>query len=636
MMIKPQRDIWRDNDLSPTYLMNKDGQLTCMNSYDVQKCLNEHIEKSGKSIKLEPGQFISEKIGSSYESWKPGDIHFLNVACGKGKTTFIMKSLSYFLDQGYKIIFLANRKILLSQIIQYVLKGLSIVEYNWIPLEKLCDTVKDIDERVFFSTYQALGDIYKSGKEFLSEKFRNENVVLVMDEVHYFTSDCLFSTAPEYVLDGLMKQFSDSIMIMMSATAQDIFPVIARYRPYLPDRQVTVPPCPRFSPFPVSWSGVVCGNLNPTAWSCQQCNPQAQLLASQGLLADTIPGVKPIASYYYDDGFDTTKVSPYSFENDDQLLSKISVSLSDEKWLVFTGSKERGQKLMCTLAEAGIQAEFIYSPTDGEELSENASAEKSSILTDEQFKAKVLIATAVLDCGTTIHDKKVTNVVIDSMDPITSIQFVGRIRKDGQHMNLYFRSRTSKQVEDYLYQRIRQPLQDMRILDRSPYERDHNEELVGKFLGKLLTIEKCIIRKNRLAEIKLRNLQIYYAHIVVESSIYGDDSFLVHQLELFGFDTSECKSIDYCEKEEQHKAICSLIQTKLDYQMDEEEYNKFCQALDETIIIAFGSASIRRGHTHKSDTYNQLFAKNNIPYRLSYDTEDNKYTFSAISAEKSA
>lgn len=167
MLIKPQRDIWCDNDLSPTYLMNKAGQLTCMNSYDVQKCLNEHIEKSGKSIKLEPGQFISEKIGSNYERWKPGDIHFLNVACGKGKTTFIMKSLSYFLDQGYKIIFLANRKILLSQIIQYVLKGLSIAEYNWIPLEKLCDTVKDIGERVFFSTYQALGDIYKSGKEFL-------------------------------------------------------------------------------------------------------------------------------------------------------------------------------------------------------------------------------------------------------------------------------------------------------------------------------------------------------------------------------------------------------------------------------------------------------------------------------------
>lgn len=425
-------------------------------------------------------------------------------------------------------------------------------------------------------------------------------------------------------------------MIMMSATAQDIFPVIAQYKPYSPDSKVTVQPCQWFSPLPVSWGGVVCSNSNPTAWSCKQCNPQAQLLASQGFLADTIPGVKPIASYYYDDGFDTTNVSPYSFENDDQLLSKIRASLGDEKWLVFTGSKERGQKFMCTLAEAGIKAEFIYSPTDGEELSENASAEKSSILTDEQFKSKVLIATAVLDCGTTIHDKRVTNVVIDSMDPITSIQFVGRIRKDGQHMNLYFRSRTGKQVEDYLYQRIRQPLQDMRILDGSPYERDHNEELVGKLLGKLLTIEKGIIRKNRLAEIKLRNLQIYYAHIVVESSIYGDNSFLVHQLELFGFDPSECKSIDYCAKEEQRKAICSLIQTKLDYQMDEEEYNKFCLELDKAINIAYGSTAIRGGHTHKADTYNQLFDKNNIPYRLSFNTKDNKYTFSAISAEESA
>ena len=636
MLIKPSRDLWLDNDMSPTYLMNKEGQCTCMNTYEAQKCLDEHIQLSRNSIKLEHGQFISEKIGSRYEMWQPGEIHFLNVSCGKGKTTFIMKSLSYFLNQGYKIIFLANRKVLLSQIISLIHKGLSIQEYDWIPPERLCDIVKDIDKRIFFSTYQALGDIYKSKKEYLPEQFRNENVVLVMDEVHYFTSDCLFSTAPEYILDGLMKQFSDSIMIMMSATAQDIFPVIAQYKPCSPDKMVTVPPCLCFFPLSTSWGEVVCGKYNPTAWPCHQCNQRAQTFASQGILADTIPGEKPIASYYYDDRFDTTNVSPYSFENDDQLLSKISASPSDEKWLVFTGSKERGQKLMCKLSEAEIKAEFIYSPKDGEELSDNASAEKSSILTNEKFKAKVLIATAVLDCGTTIHDKKVTNVVIDSMDPITSIQFVGRIRKDGQHMNLYFRRRTGKQVEDYLYQRIRQPLRDMRTLDGSACERDHNEELVGKLLGKLLTIEKGIIRKNRLAEIKLRNLQIYYTHIVAESSIYGDDSFLVHQLELFGFDLSECKDINHCEKEEQRKAICSLIQTRLGVQMDEDEYKKICSELDKAINIAYGSAAIRGGHTHKEDTYNQLFDNKNIPYRLSFDTETKTYTFSEKSAEKSA
>ncbi len=639
MQIKRKRELATDNNIAFEYVMNQ-GRI-CENPYDNACRIEKRSGYASEMIKLEEGEYLSDRIGESYVNWRHGDVIMMNVSCGRGKTTFCIKELyPYYLNNDYCIIYLCNRLSLKAQIIKDSADELSMHEYDGLPPEVLCN-VKDFEGRVFFETYQGLGNIYKLNQKYRPECFDGKKVLLIMDEVHYFTSDCVFSTAPEYVFNGIQKQFSDAITIVMTATDWDVFDLIASSRPHTPDISMRSMPAQCYSPMNELMGQFDCKYYNQRNIQCRSCNVNYQKSAYYGYITNMQQGLKPIKQYYYDDGFDRTNVSAYYYQYKEELINKIKSSAEDEKWIIFTSSKSSGFSLKDKLNGLSINAEFIYSPDSCNELSANAIAEKNSIFSEEKFKSRVLISTAVLDCGTTIHDKSVTNIAIDCIDPVTTVQFIGRIRKDGQKMNLYFRNRTLKEVEDYLYEHIRKPLDDMRRLASSKEQRDCNEELLGAMMGNLLSSYDGKIHKNNFAERKLRNMQKYLAHIILGDVPQNDSSkpedkdksFLRHQLELFGFEPEECKYISHDEKAAQRKAICSCIESKLDTEMTKAQYTEFGKELDKLLTAAYGSPVIRGDGTHTTKKYNEIFQKYGIPFMVSKDSNNN-YIFSAVSADE--
>jgi hypothetical protein len=103
-------------------------------------------------------------------------------------------------------------------------------------------------------------------------------------------------------------------------------------------------------------------------------------------------------------------------------IDKLSEFLNDaanngNKSAIFVRSKERGN----TLKEKLIDSQFVYS-------SEEECEEPTDIALTEQFSCSNLVATKVLENGVSITDNDIGIVVIEEIDPISFMQFLGRVR----------------------------------------------------------------------------------------------------------------------------------------------------------------------------------------------------------------
>lgn len=64
-------------------------------------------------------KYIEEIIDKEYKKWKNGDKIVISSPTGSGKSTFVLKKLlPWAVDNGKKIVYLCNRKILKDQIIE--------------------------------------------------------------------------------------------------------------------------------------------------------------------------------------------------------------------------------------------------------------------------------------------------------------------------------------------------------------------------------------------------------------------------------------------------------------------------------------------------------------------------------------
>lgn len=139
-------------------------------------------------------------IDAHYTAWNESALVFLDMACGSGKTTFILNTYApYLQQQGKKMLYLCNRIPLYNQLFA------KIKEKN------LMDTVTLL-------TYQTLENKYLLKYK---ESDFDDYDVFVCDECHYFLSDALFNENTEYSFEFIMSQ-NQKIVLMMSATIKNI------------------------------------------------------------------------------------------------------------------------------------------------------------------------------------------------------------------------------------------------------------------------------------------------------------------------------------------------------------------------------------------------------------------------------
>lgn len=559
---------------------------------DVESAKERHAEYCRNIVDVPPGSYLSDIIGEDYMNWQPGDDIWLNTTCGSGKTTLVMIVLEYFIRLGYKVLYLTNRKQLMNQVKIIAAKKLRHAAKDMPP--EFLDLIENLDNKIYFANYQGLVNAYKNSSKYKPEVFEGHKVLLVCDEAHWFTSDCLFSEGPDIVLDKLLRQFSSAITLYMTSTDWDIYSVIGR-------RLAEIHP-ERYIP---SYSGYV--------------PPQPGYSSSVDYSNSHLPYELAFNACYISKGFDNGNVKAYSFKSYDDIVERIKNTPASEKWLIYADTKEHGYELHSKIQDSV----FIFSEDQNHKLTDSGKAEKAAVVTEEKFEHRVLIATSILDCGTSISDKEVKHVVINSIDPVTTMQFVGRIRRSSSPLNIYFNDRSVAEINGRL-RNIDTDIDLANALVSNIGNRRSNDPdgYARMLLSSRIYDSNGELQLNRFAYAKTESLKDYLMYLVDPNRELGEKTFLKHQLELFGFSLDECHDLGVDKAQKAISDISALIDTVVDKELNESEYKDFSDKLDDLLNHEYGSTIIRKGHTHTPQIYNKRFSDKGIPYEVTCKAGD--------------
>ena len=323
--------------------------------------------------------YLSELIDDEYTEWRYNKV-FIAAPTGVGKTTFIInKYLNRFSRSRKKLLILCNRKLLREQ--------------YWYDLIRKYKYYSDITCNVTIATYQSYTKIINGDFSTMFEGYD----AIVCDEAHYFISDSDFNGLGTYsLLQAIVRAGIGRTMIFMTATPDPVFKEIAKVFSYCytymtrkEDKNV------------------------PKEW---------------------------LETKYYD----YSRLQDYSYincilyPNDETLIDKIANSTG--KTIIFIEDKVRGEYLKQMLVGTKKIHNHEISILNADNLEEDINSDVVSSLTiNHTLPTKVLVTTAVLDNGVSIHDLEVENVIIETESEITFKQMLGRIRKETVNgINLLF------------------------------------------------------------------------------------------------------------------------------------------------------------------------------------------------------
>lgn len=293
---------------------------------------------------------------------------------GFGKTHFILHEvLPRVLQEGGRMLLVSNRVAVSYQQKREVMELTN-------PSEIRCLTPEGILQKTDFGpvkimTLQAL-DMFLASPE--GKDYAKEVSVLVVDEVHYFTSDVSFNPNAARLLKVLPQLFCQAVRIYMTATPDDVLRPLAEA-----EAKVRRPLAERMG---IQFSPLMLGQA---------------------------PGVNLYR--FSSDKYSRLPVRYYRTDN--ELYPEIR-NHDQDKWLIFVPTKELGVSMQ---KELGDDAVFISAQSKG-------SPQWNQLLSEKRSSSRVLIATSVLDCGVNLCDDSIRHVVVPFEDPTTFMQALGRVR----------------------------------------------------------------------------------------------------------------------------------------------------------------------------------------------------------------
>ena len=329
-------------------------------------------------------EYLSDRIGEDFKTWEGKKI-LITAPTGMGKSTFIVKKLlPYLRSQGRKLLILCNRRLLRDQ--------------YWDGLVRQYSDFTDLEDSVQLMTYQEL-----------AQKCRNHNIInslfsdfqtIVCDECHYFYADSDFNGFGTFALlqmivsGGITKE-----ILFLSATTDEVKPLI---------KQVIT---------------------NISLVELEDCS----LHKKKNL------NYEPSELLYMDFSLyeDYQRFQCLSMPDEPTLCDYLANS--PKKSLIFIDNKERAYKMREKLVKGGLDSQDVEilhsdnidSPCNSELVRHLSICHK--------LLPKILITTAVLDNGVSIHDEEVGNVVILTESKISFLQMLGRVRAESvNRCNLIF------------------------------------------------------------------------------------------------------------------------------------------------------------------------------------------------------
>lgn len=417
-----------------------------------------------------PHQNVRDVLSDEVDEWDSSCPVFIDAPTGLGKTTFIYEEiLPRAAEQHKNVLILSNRTALSNQ------QKIHVMKKTCSPLEEML-TEKGVQAQDVFGSVGVI--TYHRLPKFLSidenRKWCENLGYIICDEAHFFTSDSLFNCDVDRILKLVTSKFCTAIRIYLTATPWDVIHPIckAEQENYLD----------------YSRTFLNAGNRFYT---------------------------EPRHMIYYRFARNYDHLDLHFFQDFSEILPSIN-SADAEKWLIFVDNKEKAAKLR---SEISVPLTYLDSESKG-------IREWNELIKNERFESKVLLSTAVIDCGVNINDPTLTNVVILSDSRVSMMQMAGRRRcQYGERVNIWVQD-LSKQKLINRYQRY---FTYLRLEDEydnvmTDKDRQHFVNRIWHFedatVRNLFTVMLHKVYKNGCAFVFITRMIRFY-----EKLLYGNTSF---------------------------------------------------------------------------------------------------------------
>lgn len=447
---------------------------------------------------------IADQLRRELPYWHPANSVLLDLPPGTGKTTFVYRVLiPEALTRGENLLLVSNRIALSLQQKRAIMDLLDDPRRKLLTDEGIRQTEDFGPVRVI--TYHRLAGL-----------LRNQSAVpwianlayVVFDEAHFFAADAMFNADVDYCLRLACERFCRATRVYMTGTSWDILEPLAEAETRFYHR-----------PLGAEWR------------SFREC------------VRYTLP-----ADY-----------NPYSlrfFTELEDLLPEIKKA-ADEKWLIFTDSKDRGRRFCNKLKD---QAMYIDAESKG-------SCSWRGIVADKKFPTQVLVTTAALDNGIDIVDPAVKHVVVIADNRTSLIQMIGRKRlAENERVNVWV-CNLPRTVIANRYQKYRSWLAWYDRLDKC-VTTDHYQTLAQQLwreedpaLRKLFHLAHGRLFPNELARYVLHRRCLLFSRI-----LSGETTFRREAQRWFGLDpdaTSAATRLQYFYQERGEQPLNEEQQTAL-------------------------------------------------------------------------
>lgn len=526
------------------------------------------IEFMGKELNL---KWVSDVIGDDYKKWKKGDIVTIKAQTGTGKTYFIKNVMIPNIEDYEKILLVCNRKNLKRQ-----LKKDLFDHYN-IPIPK---TFKELDEvssigNVTIMSYQTLAEL-KNRKEYGQGEFDLSMYdYIICDECHFFLSDSGFNNKCDLAFMELIRgRHINAIKIFISATMDEVKTSIIK------------------SVEDIKKVGF---------GSYSRCN-----------------------IHDYDTEIDYSYLDVKYFKKIKDIIQLIKNDKTDDKWLIFVTSKDKGNAIVDELN--GIcECSFITKDTKIDECDD-----LKGIINSSKFNSKVLVCTKAMDNGINIEDEKLKNIVIMSYDKTTFIQELGRIRfdiNDAPIINLYIHTRSYSTFTTLLEKKI-EPTQAKieefntdKVLFNMKYDRNFHELPSNIFIK----VKDGNFDINLNGHARLLKDKYFVEGMIESFKVDKDFAFIKEQLSWLGLedtfdvanlivDVISLENADDLEKFLKDSYENEILYTK---EFFVDTINAIIEA-DDNLRVLFNKLDGGNSRSKGAKAYNKLFSneKINLPYTV--------------------
>jgi len=567
---------------------------------------------------------VEEFIGESYLQWVVNKkcvnnrVVFIQTPTGSGKSYFVYKDLlEYAVEHGETILYLVNRKILKKQLQREAENALNAIRVK--------KNTYDVKPYIMMETYQYLEEnIADKGSEWAMNYLARYNYI-IMDEAHYFLQDSTYNTLNYWSFDAIMRCHG-AIKIFMSATMNEVKDLYA--------------------------------------------NAHKDYVEMYNMVyADSMKPIEYQLSINYD------YLSPHVFNDYEEIAKRIIEDDEDIKWFVVVDSKDKGKELeniiKKTVKEKNAQIKKQNKMLKAKKIKEivcdtvfidaeyesNPEALKSvtEVIMENAMRAKVAIATIVLDNGVSIKDEHLRRLVVVTDSKAELLQIIGRKRlEEGDTIDLYLPKGKREEFE----RRLCKVEECLRVAE----EIERNEAIFGTTIDALLPrmlnsdkyfglCQKVIFYDkfrrdlfvNPLSKMQLLYMQRNYKEILAAFELDKDFGFFNLQMKWLGLRAKGEKEQYLIDLQaELRKKVIIALDALVDKEYDREEainqkntyrlelhdlFERYCicnsEYTEENIKIL--DTLYKSSDAIKEDKFNAVMMALDLPYRMEVRRKRKKY-----------